>query len=208
MFSEEALLPLSALQHWIYCPRQFALIHIEQEWADNRFTAEGTAMHERVHDDNDESRPGVRITRGLPVRSLELGISGQCDVVEFHSDGRVIPVEYKRGRAKSHRADEVQICAQGICLEEMLQISVPRGYLYYGRPKRRTEVDFDQELRTLVRETAVAVHFCFREGKTPLASYEAQRCGRCSLIDVCQPKAMRLKRGVSAWFQSRVDEEH
>ncbi len=117
MFDENSLLPISALQHILYCPRQCALIHLEQAWADNRFTAEGNQMHARAHDGPDESRPGVRITRSLAVRSLEYGITGQCDIVEFHKNGQVIPVEYKRGKPKAHSADEVQLCAQAICLE-------------------------------------------------------------------------------------------
>ena len=127
MYTEDQLIPISALQHWLYCPRQCALIHLEQAWEENRFTAEGKVMHARAHDAPDESRPGVRITRGLPVRSLRLGLSGQCDVVEFHAGGRILPVEYKRGRPKAHRADEVQLCAQALCLEEMLGAVIPGG---------------------------------------------------------------------------------
>ena len=125
--SEENLLPLSALQHLLFCERQCALIHIEQVWTDNEFTAEGNILHERAHNGPDESRSGVRIARGLPVRSFELGLSGQCDVVEFHErkvGGKIVevievlPVEYKRGKPKAHAADEVQLCAQALCLEE------------------------------------------------------------------------------------------
>lgn len=114
------LLPISALQHLLYCERQCALIHVEQVWAENQFTAEGNVMHEKAHEGPDERRDGVRIVRGLPVKSEALGLSGQCDVVEFHCDGSVLPIEYKRGKPKAHRADEVQLCAQALCLEEML----------------------------------------------------------------------------------------
>jgi CRISPR-associated exonuclease Cas4 len=200
MHDEDQLIALSALQHWLYCPRQCALIHVEQAWAENKVTAEGKVMHARAHDGPDESRPGVRITRGMPVRSLRLGISGQCDVVEFHADGRVLPVEYKRGKPKAHRADEVQLCAQGLCLEEMLGIEVPRGALYYGERHRRTEVEFDVELRELVASTAAAVHACLMAGHTPLAEYEPRRCDACSLIDECQPLSLRFKKGAAAWF--------
>lgn len=204
MFSEDQLVAISALQHWLYCPRQCALIHVEQAWAENRFTAEGKVMHARAHDGPDERRPGVRITRGMPVRSLSLGLSGQCDVVEFHTDGRVLPVEYKRGKPKAHRADEVQLCAQGMCLEEMLGAEVAAGCLYYGERRRRTEVAFDRELREFVKSTAAAVHRCFSAGETPLADYEPRRCDACSLIDVCQPRSMRFRKGAAAWFLARL----
>lgn len=204
MHDEDQLIALSALQHWLYCPRQCALIHVEQAWAENKFTAEGKVMHTRAHDGPDESRPGIRITRGMPVRSLRLGISGQCDIVEFHADGRVVPVEYKRGKPKAHRADEVQLCAQGLCIEEMLGIEITRGALYYGERHRRTEVEFDPELRQLVGSTAAAVHDCLKAGLTPLAEYDPRRCDACSLIDQCQPKALRFKKGAAAWFSSNL----
>jgi hypothetical protein len=116
---EESLLPLSALQHYLHCPRQCALIHLEEVWAENEFTAEGRVVHERAHEGPDERRAAVRTMRGNPVVSRALGISGQCDVVEFHADGTVLPVEDKRGKPKGHRADEVQLCAQAVALEEM-----------------------------------------------------------------------------------------
>lgn len=162
-------------------------------------------MHERAHEGPDESRPGIRITRGMPVRSLELGVSGQCDVVEFYRDGRVVPVEYKRGKPKAHRADEVQLCAQAMCLEEMLGIAITHGFLFYGKSHRRTEVILDEELRALVATTAATIHDVFSEGRTPLADYEPRRCDACSLIDECQPNALRFKRGAASWFSSRLD---
>src|SRR5690625_3527000 len=153
MYAESDFIALSALQHWLFCPRQCALIHVEQVWAENRLTAEGRILHDRAHEGPPETRPGIRITRSLPVRSLALGISGQCDAVEFHDDGSIVPVEYKRGKPQSHRADEVQLCAQSICLEEMLQLppgSIPIGHLFYGQRRRRTAVSFDGTLRKLV----------------------------------------------------------
>lgn len=207
MHAEDHLIALSALQHWLYCPRQCALIHVEQAWAENKFTAEGKVMHARAHDGPDESRPGIRITRGMPVRSLRLGISGQCDIVEFHADGRVVPVEYKRGKPKAHQADEVQLCAQALCLEEMLGITIRSGSLYYGERRRRTEVVFDPELRGLVAATAAAIHQCFASGTTPLAEYDPRRCDACSLIDVCQPLSLRFKRGAASWFASRLADD-
>lgn len=204
MYTEDQLIAISALQHWLYCARQCALIHLEQAWEENRFTAEGKVMHARAHDVPGESRPGVRIARGLPVRALRLGLSGQCDVVEFHTCGRILPVEYKRGRPKAHRADEVQLCAQALCLEEMLGVSIVEGCLYYGERRRRTEVVFDAELRDLVISTAAAVHECFASGVTPLAEYEARRCDACSLIGICQPQSLRFRRGAAAWFDQRL----
>lgn len=204
MFTESDLFPLSALQHWLYCPRQCGLIHLEQAWAENRFTAEGRVLHEKAHDGRDESRAGVRITRGMAVRSLALGISGQCDVVEFHGDGTIRPVEYKRGRPKAHRADEVQLCAQAMCLEEMLGTSIADGCLYYGERRRRTEVLFDEELRELVVTTARALHEMRSSAKTPLADYDPKRCDACSLIELCQPKALRFRKGARSWFARQL----
>ena len=204
MFAEDQLLPLSALQHWLFCPRQCGLIHLEQVWAENKFTAEGQVLHQKAHDGADESKAGVRITRSLPVRSFTLGISGQCDIVEFHGDGIVNPVEYKRGKPKSHRADEVQLCAQALCIEEMLGVSIPSGCLFYGENRRRTLIEFDGSLRQLVAETAGALHAMIDSRMTPLAEYAAPRCDSCSLIDLCQPKAMRFKRGTQAWFAAAI----
>ena len=207
MFTEDQLLPLSALQHWLYCPRQCGLIHLEQVWAENKFTAEGQVLHHKAHEGPDESKAGVRITRSLPVRSFNLGISGQCDIVEFHADGRVVPVEYKRGKPKSHRADELQLCAQAMCLEEMLGVKISSACLFYGENRRRTAVEFDETLRRLVTDTATALHSMIASRQTPLAEYEARRCDACSLIELCQPKAMRFKRGVQAWFSAALKSE-
>ena len=204
MFTEDQLLPLSALQHWLYCPRQCALIHLEQAWAENKFTAEGQVLHKKAHEGEDESKAGVRITRSMAVRSLTLGISGQCDIVEFHPGGRVQPAEYKRGKPKSHRADEVQLCAQAMCLEEMLGVTSTRGCLFYGEKKRRTVVEFDAPLRQLVTETAAALHSMIDSRQTPLAEYDSRRCDACSLIALCQPKALRFKRGAAAWFHTQL----
>jgi len=204
MYDEDQLVPLSALQHWLYCPRQCALIHLEQAWTENKFTAEGRVLHQNAHEGADETKAGVRITRGMPVASLTYGLTGQCDVVEFHADGQVWPVEYKRGKPKAHRADEVQLCAQAMCLEEMLNIRVPCGALFYGEKRRRTEVKFDDELRELVKTTASEVRAHFAEGRTPLAEYNERRCDACSLIDECQPHAMRFKKGAAAWFSNSL----
>ena len=207
-YSDDQLLPLSALQHYLFCPRQTALIHLEQAWADNQFTAEGNALHQKAHDGHDEARPGVRVTRSLPVVSRRLGLAGQCDIVEFHSDGTVVPVEYKRSKPKVHDADRAQLCAQAICLEEMLGVRIAEGFLFYGQRKRRTAVEFDARLRQLVDTVAKALHELIASRVTPPAEYDARRCDSCSLIELCQPKALRLKRGAAAWFANAVKADH
>lgn len=199
---------LSALQHYLYCPRQCALIHVERVWAENFSTAEGNALHEKAHSGLGESRPGVRIARGLPVWSDAHGLRGVCDIVEIHKDGSLIPVEYKRGRPKAHRADEIQLCGQAICLETSFQRapnSIQSGYLFYGKQQRRTAVTFDNELRELTLAIASKVRAMIEMGQTPSASYTPKLCDRCSMINLCQPKSMRLKRGVSSWFNSQLN---
>ncbi len=201
------LLPLSALQHLVYCPRQCALIHVEQAWAENRFTAEGQAMHGRAHEGASETRAGVRIARGLHVASARLGLSGQCDVVELHGDGTVMPVEYKRGKPKAHRADEVQVCAQAMCLEEMLGLadsSIAVGCLYYGRQRHRHVVLLSAELRNLTASLAGQLHRLIAAGRTPPPEYAPAKCDPCSLVDLCRPKALRPGRGAAAWFLEQL----
>lgn len=196
-------IPISALQHFLYCPRQCALIHVERQWSENRFTAEGRILHKRTDQLGEESRPGIRIVRALPLTSSRLGLRGMADVVEFHevSNGTSpFPIEYKRGRPKPHRADEVQICAQALCLEEMFDASVPAGALYYGRTNRRLYLDFDQELRALTLETVSRVRFLLDSGHTPPAEYEARKCGSCSLLQLCMPKRMNGRTSARAWI--------
>lgn len=204
------LLPISALQHYLFCPRQCALIHLEQVWADNRFTAEGNVLHNRTDNATDEHRSDasgkVSITRSLPVSSLVLGLTGKCDIVEFHSDGGVLPVEYKRGKPKTHRADEVQLCAQALCLEEMLGTTIAHGHLFYGQSRRRSEIPFDSELRELTATTAAELHTMIDSRRTPSAVRE-KKCDHCSLLDLCLPDAMRLKRGAAAWFQAQLNSD-
>ncbi|EDY80869.1 CRISPR-associated protein Cas4 [Verrucomicrobiia bacterium DG1235] len=205
---EDSLVAISALQHWLYCPRQCALIHLERAWSENRFTSEGKVMHERAHDGPDELRKGVRIARGQHVRSLSLGLVGQCDVVEFFPDGTIVPVEYKRGKPKAHRADEVQLCAQAICLEEMLRLGeggIPNGQLFYGKNRRRTDVAFGEELRALVADTSARVRECLEGKVTPKAEYATRRCDACSLIELCQPKL--IQRSASSWFRDNLESQ-
>ncbi len=211
MHDESGLLPISALQHLLFCERQCALIHLEQVWADNEFTSEGNLLHERTHEGPDESRPGIRIARGMLVRSFALGLSGQCDVVEFHqgsagaslASSEIVPVEYKRGKPKGHAADEVQLCAQALCLEEMLGQTVERGMLYYGKRRRRTAVVFDLPLRELTRESARRLHALIDARSTPIAQRE-KKCESCSLLEICLPDALRLRKGVASWFATQL----
>ena len=198
MYAEEDFLPLSALQHFIFCRRQCALIHIERAWVENLFTAEGRVMHERVHEEGRQTLSGVRIERGLVLRSEKLGLNGKADVVEFHKkDGGYapFPVEYKRGKPKENNCDAVQLCAQAISLEEMLNFYIPAGALFYGKIKRRVEVPLDDKLRTETIETARLLHEFVQEGVTPKPEYD-EKCDTCSLFSVCMPK--RMASNVSA----------
>ena len=190
---EDELVPLSALQHFLYCPRQCALIHIEQIWVENQFTAEGRLLHERVDAGGRERREALTIERRVPLRSFELGVSGIADVVEIHGEGRLYPVEYKRGRPKTHRADEVQLCAQAICLEEMLDVSISEGALFYGKNRRRKKVLFDATLRALTISTASELRQMLVERTTPRPEYSARKCKACSLETICQPRRPRHK---------------
>ncbi|MCL5022240.1 MAG: CRISPR-associated protein Cas4 [Nitrospirae bacterium] len=192
-YTEDDLLQLSALQHFMYCKRQCALIHIEQLWTENLFTAEGRIMHDKVDTANRESRGIVRIEYGVPMRSLRLGLIGKADVLEFHKQGdkwAPFPVEYKRGKPKRDDCDKVQLCAQAICLEEMLNVEIEKGALFYGKTRRREEVVFDEKLRLETADAAKRVHELIESGITPKAEY-SKKCKSCSLLDQCMPKAGR-----------------
>ncbi|WP_428698285.1 CRISPR-associated protein Cas4 [Stappia sp.] len=184
-------IPLSALQHAVYCLRQAALIHLERLWADNRFTAEGHVLHAVTDRPGQRQARGVRRVSGLAVGSVRLGIAGVADLVEFRRSGdgeTPYPVEFKRGKAKLHRADEVQLCAQGLCLEEMTGHQVPAGALYYSETKRRVEVPFDAALRELTEKTVAELRAVLDSRRTPPAVYRADRCRACSLSELCRPK--------------------
>ena len=203
---EEEFIPISALQHFVYCPRQCALIHTERQWAENALTAEGRLLHERVDDGGASRRGEVTTSRSVAIRSTRLGLSGIADVVETRDGGAPYPVEYKRGRPKTHRADEVQLCAQAVCLEEMLAVSVPEGALYYGKNRRRQVVVFDMALRRLTEETAERTHSLLRSRRTPAADYHARKCGRCSLQDICLPRQPKAARDVANWLARAIAE--
>lgn len=196
MYSAAELIPLSALQHYLYCPRQCALIHLEQIWTENIYTAEGRILHEKAHSGTTEYRGDCKTATGLPLRSLVLGLSGQADVVEFHRRENVwhpFPVEYKRGRAKKHDADRVQLCAQALCLEEMLDVAVPEGALFYGASRRRQQVTFDKSLREGTRNTAEEVHALMQKGATPPPPRNTEMCAACSLQEQCLPRLVKHK---------------
>jgi CRISPR-associated exonuclease Cas4 len=209
LFVEDDLLPISALQHQLFCERQCALIHIEGLWVENRLTVEGRHLHDKAHDGTSETRSGVRIARGLAIRSFRLGLVGKADVVEFHVTPRnaaaiPFPVEYKRGRPKKHDADKVQLCAQALCLEEMLDAVVPAGALFYGRTRRRLDVPFDQALRQLTEDTSRRLHALIGSGRTPVAVREP-KCDNCSLFEVCLPEVMGPRHS-AARYVTRVIE--
>ncbi len=185
-------IPLSALQHAVYCMRQAALIHIERQWVENRFTAEGRVLHDVAHDPADRKRGNIRRVMALPLACRRLNLAGVADLVEFRAGTEretAYPVEYKRGKAKLHRADEVQLCAQALCLEEMTGNGVPEGALFYAETRRRVVVSFDAELRQLTEQTSLQFGALFASGRTPAAVYRADRCRACSLIEVCRPTA-------------------
>lgn len=206
---DDDLIPLSALQHYLYCPRQCALIHIERLWAENQHTAEGRVLHERTDQPRSERRRGVRSVSAMPLCEPHLGITGVADMVEFHADGngeRAYPVEYKRGRPKAHRADEVQLCAQALCLEAMLGKRIDEGALYYGKTRRRVIVAFDEPLRALTCQVIESTRSLFGSGRTPTAKYESRRCDQCSLIDLCQPRLLGRRVSVNAWLTRQLEE--
>lgn len=200
-YTEDDLIPLSALQHYVFCPRQCALIHIEQQWSENRFTAEGRAQHDRVDRPEHEMRDGVRYEFGMAVRSLKLGLIGKTDVVEFQADGTVFPVEHKRGRPKPDHCDWIQLCAQALCLEEMLKTFIPSGAIFYGQPRRRQEVNFTEELRTETLNAICQVHGLIQSAKTPPPEYNEKKCSSCSLFDLCLPNKFR---SVAAYLRENL----
>jgi len=220
MYSEDELLPISALQHLVFCERQAALIHIEGLWEENVLTVEGEELHERAHSQETGTLSGIHTVRGLRVRSLRLGLIGVADVVEFHCVGRPdegVPVavigpglwqpyiiEYKRGKPKLDRSDEVQLCAQAICLEEMLGASIPESAFFYGTPRRRQIASLDSVLRHETEEVAERVHRLLLSGKTPAPAH-SRKCQRCSLIDRCLPKATGSPSRVARYLKKMTE---
>lgn len=216
MYEEEDYLMLSGIQHFAFCRRQWALIHIEQQWEDNYRTTAGELMHKKAHDATlIEKRGNILITRGLSVASGKLGVCGQCDVVEFHKneegislfayDGNwdIVPIEYKNGMPKENEADELQLCAQAICLEEMFIARISEGYLYYGKNKRRMCVRFTEELRDKVERCFIEMHDLYKKGYTPKVKCKKQ-CSACSLVNLCVPKIQKME-DVRSYIERRCN---
>lgn len=200
MFADEDLVPISALAQYVYCPRRAALLFIERQWADNVFTIEGRHVHQKAHEVKSKERiPGGYVMRGLLLKSEKLGLIGAADVVEFYDQDpaglRVVVVEYKRGKHKPGRQLEyqVQLCAQIICLEEMLGVHIPEGAIFFARSKHRFEVQCQEALRLLVEETTQKVRNLLRGEKTPMPEY-GRKCRGCSLIEICLPKVIGRRK--------------
>ena len=218
-YTTDDLLPLSSIQHFLFCRRQWALIHIERQWQENALTAEGRIMHKRADDPFfTETRNGVIMARSVPVASYRLGLSGVCDVVEFTAspdgvklpgrDGFYLaaPVEYKRGKEKHDHSDETQLCAQALCLEEMLSLAIPKGYLYYGETRHRVEIEFTAELRALVSDMSDEMHNYFSRGYTPKVK-TSKACRSCSLADVCLPVLQENVIAASKYIKQQIENE-
>ncbi|WP_298814692.1 CRISPR-associated protein Cas4 [Chloroflexus sp.] len=216
-YTVDELLPLSGIQHFLFCRRQWALIHVELQWQDNVLTVEGKQLHERVDDPFfTETRKDLIISRAVPVASYTLGLTGICDVVEFTRSPEGItlpgregfylpaPVEYKRGRPKREPVDEAQLCAQAMCLEEMLAVTIPRGFLYYGKTRRREAVELTEELRRLVRDAAAEMHAYMARGYTPRVK-TSKACRSCSLANVCLPDMQARNVPASTYIRQQID---
>lgn len=217
MSTDEEYLALSGLQHFMFCRRQWALIHIENQWKENLLTTEGSLMHDRAHDEKlSELRGDILTIRGLRISSEKLGVSGQCDVIEFHRTktgvplyGReglwsVYPVEYKRGAPKANQSDAAQLCAQAMCLEEMLGTVIMEGALFYGETHRRTVVAFDHTLRNTVTEALKEMHSLYQRGYTP-KSKTGKWCNSCSLNEICLPVLQQV-RSVESYLMEALCE--
>ncbi len=217
IYGEEDFLPLSGLQHFAFCRRQWALIHIENQWEENYRTVDGALFHENAHNpEYQESRGNRFITRGVNICSAELGVSGTCDILEYHrgdagiplagKDGlwQPYPVEYKRGRPREDTGDTLQLCGQAMCLENMLCCEIPEGALYYGEIRRRQPVTFTQEQRAKVKELLAQMHDLYKRGYTPKVK-PTKSCNACSLKELCLPKLMR-NRSVASYLREAMEE--
>jgi len=219
MFEEEDYLQLSGIQHFAFCRRQWALIHIESQWEENVLTVSGDLMHARVHtQSHSEKRGNVIIARSMPIYSKSLGVRGNCDVVEFYHDDNGIsifgreglwlpcPIEYKRGKPKTHDADKLQLCAQAMCLEEMLSCpEIRTAFLYYGEPKRRETLQLDSSLRETVRVMFTEMHSYYDRRYTPRVK-KTKACTSCSLKNSCLPK-LPPEGKVATYIKLAIEEE-
>ena len=218
MYKEDEFLQLSGIQHFAFCRRQWALAYIEMQWQENVRTVEGKILHGNAHDASiKEKRGDLLIVRAMPIHSREMGVSGECDVVEFHRckngislDGRdgnysVVPVEYKRGKPKEHDADILQVAAQAMCLEEMLCCIIPYGYIYYGETRHRMKVEFTDETKEKVRSIFDEMHKYYAQQYTPKVK-TSKKCNACSLKDICLP-VLNKKKSVSGYIEKILAEE-
>jgi CRISPR-associated exonuclease Cas4 len=216
-YKEEDFLLLSGIQHFLFCKRQWALIHIEQQWQENLRTIEGEILHDKTHDDTiKEKRGDLIISRGMPVFSHSLGLTGTCDVVEFHRalegvkifgrDGayKPVPIEYKRGKPKENEADIFQLCAQVMCLEEMLLCIIPEAFLYYGETKHRLKIMIDDKLRERVKSISKEMHELYERRYTPKVKL-SKSCKACSLSEICIPKLCK-NPSVSYYIKKNLSE--
>lgn len=218
MYSEDDCLNISGIQHFVFCRRQWALIHIEKQWAENLLTINGELMHKNAHNNSSsEKRGNIIISRGLPVISRELGISGVCDVVEFHKsddgallkgyDGlyKILPVEYKHGEPKDDNSDILQTAAQALCLEEMFCTKIDEIHLYYGKIKHRQKINLDESIREELKKIVAEMHSLFLKGHTPKVK-TSKKCRACSLSDLCLPKMLNVE-SVGRYVSRFINEE-
>ena len=231
MYTDEQLVPISALQHLVFCARQCALIHVERVWSENVLTAEGQRLHKKTNTARDESHLGIRIARSLDLVSRRLGLIGMSDVVEFKppegtrpaasltailkqtspdrfANWSIVPIEYKRGKPKTNRiwgdCDRVQLCAQTLCLEEMLSVKIPAGQIFYGEQRRRLDVEMDEPLRTKTEQLCLELHKLLHQTKLP-PPVNDRRCKRCSLIEQCMPEQTQLRNKASRWIARQIE---
>jgi CRISPR-associated exonuclease Cas4 len=207
MFEDDDLIMISALQHFLFCARQCALIHIEQQWRENVYTIQGELLHRRAHAAGSEKRRKSKREYGMPIRSLLFGLTGRTDAVEYSEGGGIVVVEYKRGRPKGDNIDEVQLCAQALCLEEMTGERITEGALYYGKQKRRKKVEFTEDLRNFTRNTITQLRAFLDKGITPSPVYSNKKCSRCSLNGICLPKKMTGSRSVDSYYNRMLKED-
>jgi CRISPR-associated exonuclease Cas4 len=218
-YNEEDYLMLSGIQHFIFCRRQWALVHVEQQWKENERTISGELLHRRAHDgDIREKRGNVIIVRALRIKSTTMGISGECDVVEFHKSDQgicipgeagywsLLPIEYKNGKAKPDESDVSQLCAQAMCLEEMYCTDIPRGAIFYGETRRREYVEFTSELRERVKSVVEEMHQVYQRGYTPKVRRK-KYCNACSLKDICLPETEK-KASVKDYLKKALEGNH
>jgi CRISPR-associated exonuclease Cas4 len=202
---EREMVPLSALNHYLFCPRRAALIHVEGIFEDNQHTLRGNIVHEHADLPGYEVAKGVTLLRALPVFSERLGLSGKCDIVEQHPGGSLFPVEFKLGKRRQFENDDVQLCAQTICLEEMFHLKIPCGAIFHAQSKRRREVEFSADLRLRTEQAVAELHSLLKAESIPAARYIEDRCEECSLFNICLPRVTSqppsLRRAAERLFE-------